>query len=92
MASSAGEVNRAHSGSSSRHRRRLCGHCNEELSYSAYRSHRALYYSETDDRWLSTSTHTDSHDHVANNHSSGLDSDEETVQDGTDFTMDTTGN
>ena len=35
----------------SRHRRRLCGHCNELLSYSAYRSHRALYYIEPEDRW-----------------------------------------
>ena len=30
-----------------------CGHCNEELPYSAYRSHRALYYVESEGRWLS---------------------------------------
>lgn len=35
-----------------RHLRRQCGHCNEELSYSAYRSHRALYYVESEERWL----------------------------------------
>ena len=39
--------------SSGRHLRRLCGHCNEELSYSAYRSHKALYYVESEGRWLS---------------------------------------
>ncbi len=38
---------------SARHLRRLCGHCNEELSYSAYRSHKALYYLESEGRWLS---------------------------------------
>lgn len=40
------------SSTSGRHRRRLCGHCNEELSYSAYRSHRALYYVESEGRWV----------------------------------------
>lgn len=45
MASSAGEVNKTASGSRSRHFRQLCVNCNEELSYSAYTSHRALYYS-----------------------------------------------
>ena len=43
------------SDSSGRHLRRLCGHCNEELSYSAYRSHRALYYLESERRWISDS-------------------------------------
>ena len=38
---------------SGRHLRRLCGHCNQELSYSAYRSHKALYYVESEGRWLS---------------------------------------
>ena len=41
-------------GHSSRHLRKLCGHCNEELSYSAFRSHKALYYVESEQRWLST--------------------------------------
>ena len=30
----------------------MCGHCNELLSYSAYRSHKALYYVEAEQRWL----------------------------------------
>ena len=34
-----------------RHRRKLCGHCNEMLSYSAYRSHRDLYYDESKQKW-----------------------------------------
>lgn len=34
-----------------RHRRKLCGHCNEMLSYSAYRSHKDLYYDETKQKW-----------------------------------------
>lgn len=36
----------------SRHQRKVCGHCNELLSYSAYRSHEALYYVEAKQRWL----------------------------------------
>ena len=35
----------------SRYQRRVCGHCNELLSYSAYRSHKALYYVESEQRW-----------------------------------------
>lgn len=34
-----------------RHRRKLCGHCNELLSYSAYNSHKALYYNESTREW-----------------------------------------
>ena len=46
--------------SSGRHLRRLCGHCNEELSYSAYRSHKALYYVESEERWLTPHCDKDS--------------------------------
>lgn len=42
-------------GSSGRHLRRLCAHCNQELFYSAYRSHRALYYLESERVWISDS-------------------------------------
>lgn len=35
----------------SRHQRRVCGHCNELLSYSAYHLHKALYYVESEQRW-----------------------------------------
>ena len=35
-----------------RHRRQLCEHCGESLSYSAYLSHRRLYYNSLEDRWL----------------------------------------
>lgn len=38
--------------SSSRHRRRHCPHCNEYLSYSAYRSHKSLYYITSEQRWV----------------------------------------
>ena len=34
-----------------RHRRKLCEHCNELLSYSAYNSHKALYYNESTGEW-----------------------------------------
>ena len=35
-----------------RHRRR-CLHCNQMLSYSAYRSHSwSLYYIESEERWI----------------------------------------
>lgn len=37
---------------SSRHRRKLCEHCGENLSYSAYLSHRRLHYNSADDKWL----------------------------------------
>lgn len=30
----------------------MCGHCNELLSYSVYRSHKALHYVESEQRWL----------------------------------------
>ena len=35
-----------------RHQRKVCGHCNELLSYSAYRSHRSRYYIESEQRWI----------------------------------------
>ena len=35
-----------------RHRRKLCGHCNEMLSYSAYRSHKHLYYDQSTQTWV----------------------------------------
>ena len=47
------------SNASGRHLRRLSGHCNQELSYSAYRSHKALYYVESEERWLSQVTDCD---------------------------------
>ena len=34
-----------------RHRRKRCGHCNEVLSYSAYLSHKALFYNEVTGKW-----------------------------------------
>ena len=46
-------------GSKRRHQRRVCRHCNELLSYSAYRSHRALYYVESDQRWLGVCSDND---------------------------------
>jgi len=36
---------------SNRHKRRKCGHCNEELSYTAFRSHKSLYYDESTKEW-----------------------------------------
>ena len=37
-----------------RHQRKVCGHCNELLSYSAYRSHRSRYYIESEQRWINS--------------------------------------
>lgn len=37
-----------------RHKRKFCPHCNEVLSYSCYRSHKALYYSDSEQQWLRT--------------------------------------
>ena len=37
---------------SDRHRRRKCGHCDQELSYTAYRSHKSLYYDESTGSWI----------------------------------------
>lgn len=34
-----------------RHRRKLRDHCGESLSYSAYLSHRRLYYNLSEDKW-----------------------------------------
>jgi len=38
--------------SGGRHLRRQSGHCNEELLYSAYRSHCSIYYVDSERRWL----------------------------------------
>ena len=46
-------------GTKSRHQRRVCGHCNDLLSYSAYHSHRALYYVESEQRWLGACSDND---------------------------------
>ncbi len=35
-----------------RRRRKLCEHCGESLSYSAYLSHRRLYYDSSEDKWV----------------------------------------
>ena len=35
-----------------RHRRRKCGHCDQELSYTAFRSHKSLYYDESTKIWI----------------------------------------
>lgn len=35
-------------------RRRLCGHRGEELSYSAYLSHRRLYFNSAKNKWLTS--------------------------------------
>lgn len=43
-----------------RHRRKLCGHCNEMLSYLAYRSHKDLYYDQSKQKW-NTLGRTDNH-------------------------------
>ena len=37
-----------------RHQRKVCGHCNELLSYSAYRSHRSRYFIECEQRWINS--------------------------------------
>lgn len=45
-------------GRRSRHRRKYCEHCGEELLYSAYPSHRRLYYGASEQRWLQQSRTT----------------------------------
>ena len=37
---------------SSRHRRKLCGHCNEMLSYSAFQSHKMRFFDQSTQKWL----------------------------------------
>ena len=37
-----------------RHKRKFCPHCNEFVSYSCYYSHKARYYSDSDQQWLRT--------------------------------------
>ena len=35
-----------------RHLKKLCEHCNQMLSYTAYRSHKIRYYNESTKAWL----------------------------------------
>lgn len=58
----------------SRHLRKLCGHCNEVLSYSAYRSHRALYYSKAEQRWLDCIGDDSSLSHSLHTHTASAES------------------
>ena len=39
-----------------RHRRRKCGHCDQELSYTAFRSHKSLYYDKSTKKWIRSSS------------------------------------
>ena len=50
---------------SSRHRRRQCPHCNEFLSYSAFRSHKSLYYIASEQRWVANQPTPDNEPCVA---------------------------
>ena len=47
---------RARKRMSDRHRRRKCGHCDQELSYTAFRSHKSLYYDESARKWIRSSS------------------------------------
>ena len=31
--------------------RKLCGHCDQLLSYSAYQTHKTLYFNESEQQW-----------------------------------------
>ena len=42
----------ARNASKSRHQWKLCGHCDELLSYSAYRMHRTLYLTQSEQQWI----------------------------------------
>ena len=46
------EGSSARSASKSRHQRKLCGHCDELLSYSAYRTHKTLYFNQSEQQWI----------------------------------------
>ena len=37
---------------SNRHCRKLCGHCNEMLSYNAFWSHKIRFYNQSTQKWL----------------------------------------
>ena len=56
------------SSSLDRHRRKLCGHCNEMLSYSAYRSHKDMYYDRSTQSWITEYPAEDDpmHEYTAN--------------------------
>jgi len=34
-----------------KHKRKRCGHCDEILSYSAYKAHKNLYYDDAERQW-----------------------------------------
>ena len=40
---------------SDRHRQRKCSHCDQELSYTVFRSHKSLYYDESAKKWIRNS-------------------------------------
>ena len=42
----------ANTATKSRHQRKMCGYCDELLSYSAYRAHRALYFNQSKQQWV----------------------------------------
>jgi hypothetical protein len=42
----------ARSASKRRHQRKLCGHCDKLLSYSAYWTHRSLYFNQSEQQWI----------------------------------------
>ena len=52
VCSSSMEGQPARNASKSRHQRKLCGHCDELLSYSAYRTHRTLYFNQSEQQWI----------------------------------------
>ena len=45
------EEQQQHDGMRGKHRCKCCGHCDEVLSYSAYRAHKGLYYNEAEGKW-----------------------------------------
>ena len=45
------EEQQQHDGMRVKHRRKRCGHCDEVLSYSAYRAHKDLYYNKAEGKW-----------------------------------------
>ena len=40
--------------------RRLCPHCNQNVSFKTYKAHRRLYYDSASDRWLGKAADGDS--------------------------------
>ena len=54
--------------SSDRHQRKKCGHCNEMLSYTAFRSHKIRFYDKSTESWLTEgSTEEDKIDKATKN-------------------------